>query len=79
MLHSLLHVKAADTICLKQPLNFLLDYLLSQIYTFLRKECLSLRESLYAVFSMKIVYWLAAVCEPIKNHFQKKKNLVLKY
>lgn len=72
MLHSLLHVKAADTICLKQPLNFLLDYLLSQIYTFLRKECLSLRESLHAVFSMKIVYWLAAVCEPIKNHFQKK-------
>ena len=50
MLQSLLHVKATDTVCSKQPLNFLLDSPLSQIYTFLRKEYLSLRESLYAIF-----------------------------
>ena len=49
MLHSLLHVKATDTVCSKQPLSFLLDSPLSQIYTFLRKEYLSLRESLYAI------------------------------
>lgn len=32
MLHSLLHVQATYTICLKQPMNFLLDYQLLQIY-----------------------------------------------
>lgn len=72
MLHSLLHVKATDTVCLKQPLNFLLDSPLSQIYTFLRKEYLSLRESPYAIFfSVKIVFWLAETCEPIKITSQK--------
>lgn len=58
MLHSLLHVKATDTICLKQPMNFLLDYPLSQIYIVLSTRIFVLKKKkiLYAIVSMKIIY-----------------------
>ena len=73
MLRSLLHVKATDTICVKQHMNFLLDSPLSQICTLLSTRIcvLEKRKSVYAIVSMQIVDWLAAKCGPIESHFQK--------
>lgn len=78
MLCSLLHVKAADTICFKQHVNFLLEDPLSQIHISLptRMCVLRKRRRLCAIVSMQIADWLEAECRPIKNHFKKKTPFI---